>query len=85
MTIQSFNTELNVIGCRSDEALNQVSEFIDRAILNRAKLIRIVHGVGSGILRKMIHRYLKQNKYVESFRIADANAGGSGATEVILK
>jgi len=85
MTIQSFNTELNVIGCRSDEALNQVSEFIDRAILNRAKLIRIVHCVGSGILRKMIHRYLKQNKYVESFRIADANAGGSGATEVILK
>jgi len=81
----SFNTECNVIGLYSDQALDTVSRFLDQAILHKAKSLRIVHGVGTGILRKSVHSYLSKNKFVKSYRLADANAGGTGATEVLLK
>jgi len=81
----AFSTELNVIGFHVDEALDKVSRFIDQAILNKASNIRIIHGVGTGVLRKTIHEYLKNNKYIKSYHVADANNGGTGATEVVLK
>jgi DNA mismatch repair protein MutS2 len=81
----AFNNECNVIGLYSEQALETVSRFLDQALLHKATSLRIVHGVGTGVLRKSIHSYLSKSKYVKTYRLADANAGGTGATEVILK
>ena len=65
----SFPLECNLIGMRVDEALAVVDKYLDNAILNRAGSVRIVHGMGTGALRKAVHNYLKKQPKVESFRM----------------
>lgn len=81
----SFPLECNVIGMHVDEALAVVDKYLDNAILNRAGSVRIVHGMGTGALRKAIHSYLKKHTKVESFRMGGQGEGGLGATIVELK
>ena len=73
--------ELNIIGMRRDEALEALKKYIDLCYLKRFKTVRIIHGFGSGILRKMTHEYLSKLKGVK-YRLGDSSEGGSGATVV---
>ncbi len=81
----SFSTECNIIGCYAEEGIQIVDKYLDDAILAKAKVVRIVHGSGSGALRTAVHTYLRKNKAVASFEIAPNNQGGGGATIVTLR
>lgn len=82
-TTQSF--ELNIIGLRYEEAMMQVDKFIDNALVNNYSMVRIIHGMGSGVLRKGVRKMLDKNKYVKSYRDGGANEGGLGATLVYFE
>lgn len=82
-TTQSF--ELNIIGLRYEEAMIQVDKFIDNALVNNYSMVRIIHGMGSGVLRKGVRKMLDKNKYVKSYRDGGANEGGLGATLVYFE
>lgn len=82
-TTQSF--ELNIIGLRYEEAMIQVDKFIDNALVNNYSMVRIIHGMGSGVLRKGVRKLLDKNKYVKSYRDGGANEGGLGATLVYFE
>jgi DNA mismatch repair protein MutS2 len=77
--------EINVIGKRAEEARDLVDKFLDSAVLAGVNRIRIVHGHGMGILRRMISELLTGNPNVEKFYTAPQNEGGTGATIVELK
>ena len=77
----SVGLELNIIGMRRDEAKNALIKYLDNCMLKHLKTVRIIHGFGSGILRNMVHEYLKGMKGV-SYRLGDINEGGGGATVV---
>lgn len=77
--------ELNIIGLREEEAKEKLEKYMDDVILARYHQVRIIHGFGSGILRKMVQKYLSNNKNVKSFRNGGENEGGLGATIVYLK
>ena len=76
---------LNLIGQRVEEALISLRNYIDAAMLVRYENVSIIHGFGTGALRKAVHEFLKNCKYVEDYRLGGFNEGGAGATIVILK
>ena len=78
-------SELNVIGKTTDEAIDAVDKFLDEASLASVSRIRIIHGHGTGALRKAITEMLKGHPHVERFAPAPQDQGGSGATLVELK
>ena len=75
--------ELNIIGMRRDEAKEALEKYLDNCKVKNIKQVRIIHGFGNGILRKMVHEYLSTLKGVK-YRLGDINEGGGGATVVIL-
>ena len=75
--------ELNIIGMRRDEAKEALEKYLDNCRIKNIKQVRIIHGFGSGILRKMVHEHLSTLKGVK-YRLGDINEGGGGATVVIL-
>ncbi len=77
--------ELNVIGLTVDEALPKVDQFIDRALLQGKEKIQIIHGIGSGRLRRAIGNYLNTHRGVKQFAPAEAQKGGAGVTVVELR
>ncbi len=77
--------EINVIGQRAEEAREHVDKFLDSASLASIDRVRIVHGHGMGILRKVIAELLATNPHVEKFYMASPGEGGTGATVVELK
>ena len=77
--------ELNVVGLRVEEAIDRVEKEIDRAILNGTSGIRIIHGHGTGRLRKAIREYLRNSSYVRSISGADPFSGGDAVTIVELE
>jgi DNA mismatch repair protein MutS2 len=74
--------EVNLIGKRTDEAIAELEEIFDNAILANAKTLRIIHGRGTGALKRAVHDYLKNTRVVDSFELASADEGGEGATIV---
>ena len=78
-------TELNVIGKTTDEATDAVDKFLDEAAIASISRIRIIHGHGTGALRKAITEMLKGHPHVDRFAAAPQDQGGSGATVVELK
>jgi DNA mismatch repair protein MutS2 len=78
-------TELNVIGCSVDEACDRLARFLDDTLVTDVHEVRIVHGHGTGQLRKGLHAFLKEHPLVEKFYLAPENQGGGGATIVELK
>ena len=78
-------SELNVIGQTTDEAVDTVDKFLDEAFLNSQSQLRIIHGHGTGALRKAIGELLKSHPHVARFAAAPQDQGGSGATLVELK
>ena len=81
-----MDQEINVIGQRAEEARDNVDQFLDRAVMATASRVRIVHGHGMGILRKVIYgSMLAKNPHVEKYYQAPQQEGGAGATIVELK
>ncbi len=78
-------SEINIIGATVDEAVDRVSRFLDDTLVTDLREIRIVHGFGTGQLRKGLHAFLKTHPLVEKFHQAPENQGGGGATIVELK
>jgi DNA mismatch repair protein MutS2 len=78
-------SELNVIGCTVDEAIDRVSKFFDDTLMTDVHEVRIVHGHGTGQLRKGLAAYLKGHPLVAKFYAAPTEQGGGGATIVELK
>ncbi|SDJ96999.1 DNA mismatch repair protein MutS2 [Catalinimonas alkaloidigena] len=82
--MQNFSFNLDVRGKRSEEALNEVVERLDDALLVGATELRIVHGKGDGILRELIRNHLRTYPQVASMQDEHADRGGSGVTLVTL-
>jgi DNA mismatch repair protein MutS2 len=78
-------SELNVIGSTVEEAIDRVSRFLDDTLVTDLREVRIVHGHGTGQLRRGLHAYLKEHPLVQKFALAPENQGGGGATIVELK
>jgi DNA mismatch repair protein MutS2 len=78
-------TELNVIGAHTDEAVARVEKFLDEAMLSELKSVRIIHGYGTGQLRRAIADFLRMHAYVAHFAPAPDNQGGGGVTVVEFK
>ncbi|MEO2068677.1 MAG: Smr/MutS family protein, partial [Desulfurobacteriaceae bacterium] len=81
---QKFFPELKLLGLRGEEALRKVEEFLDNANLVGIKRVKIVHGYGTGILKRLVREYLKESPYVKSFRPGSIEEGGDGVTIVEL-
>ena len=77
--------EINVIGQHAEEARDAVDEFLDRAVMATASRVRIVHGHGMGVLKRMIAEMLAHHPHVAKFYQAPQQEGGAGATIVELK
>ncbi|MBO5479451.1 MAG: Smr/MutS family protein [Clostridia bacterium] len=82
---KTATTEINVIGYNVDEAIFEIDKYLDDCSLAKLNTIRIVHGKGTGALRKGIHSFLKTNSHVKSFRLGTFGEGETGVTVVELK
>jgi DNA mismatch repair protein MutS2 len=78
-------TELNVIGCNVDEALARAEKFLDEALLSELRSVRLIHGYGTGQLRRAIAGFLQSHPFVSHFASAPPEQGGGGVTVVDLK
>ena len=76
---------LDLRGKRYEEAMEALDAFIDQALLNNMAQVDIIHGIGTGVIREGVTKFLQRNKQVKSFGYAPQNAGGSGATIVTFK
>lgn len=77
--------QINVIGLNVDEALDKVTGFLDRAVLNNLPEVKIIHGVGLKKLSTAIHEMLRKHPHVESFRFGKYGEGEHGVTFVTIK
>ncbi len=77
-------TELKIIGKRVDEALTMLEGFIDQAVLSGTREIRVVHGMGTGVLQRAVREFLGRHPQVENFRPGEPHEGRDGATIVFL-
>jgi len=78
-------TELKLIGKKTDEAVDLTDKFLDEAFLNGLTEVRIIHGHGTGALRKAIAELLADHPHVARFAAAPQDQGGTGATVVELR
>jgi DNA mismatch repair protein MutS2 len=81
----NFTPEINVIGSHVDEATDRVDKFLDEAFMAGAETVRIVHGHGTGALRRAIAELLTGHTHVVRFNAAPSDQGGSGATIATLQ
>ncbi len=81
----SFSPEIDVRGKRGDEALYEIEKMNDRALMMGFNNLKIIHGKGDGILRKLIRDYLKKYDAVSRVEDEHADRGGDGITYVYLK
>ncbi|NDL66762.1 endonuclease MutS2 [Anaerotalea alkaliphila] len=82
---QNIRTEVDVRGMTGQEALEVIDKYIDDAFLANLPQITIIHGKGTGVLRKIIHQFLRQSKHVKSFRLGNYGEGETGVTIVEFK
>ena len=80
----TFSPEINLLGKTVDEATAALDKFLDDALLTHADQVRIVHGKGTGALRRGITEYLKKKSFVKEFRAGEFGEGDSGVTIVKL-
>jgi DNA mismatch repair protein MutS2 len=77
--------DLNIIGCTVDEALTRAEKFLDEALMAEQRTLRVIHGYGTGQLRRAIAEFLRSHPLVASFGSAPDGQGGGGVTVVELK
>jgi len=82
--IRQGRNEIDLRGMYGDEAIGAVEKFFDEAILSGLTRVNLIHGKGTGALRRKIDEYLKKNPSIKSFRLGEWNEGGSGVTVVEL-
>jgi DNA mismatch repair protein MutS2 len=78
-------SEINVIGCTVDEALTRLEKFLDESTVTDQQVLRIIHGHGTGQLRRAVAGFLKEHPLVARFETAKMDQGGGGVTVVELK
>ncbi|GKH34635.1 endonuclease MutS2 [Muricomes sp. OA1] len=81
----SVSPEINLLGKTVDEAVSELDKYLDDAILSHLSTVRVVHGKGTGALRKGIHEFLSRQKHVKSYRLGEFGEGDAGVTIVELK
>lgn len=81
----SVRPEINLLGKTVDEAVMELDKYLDDALLSHLYTVRVVHGKGTGALRKGIHEYLRRQKHVKSYRLGEFGEGDAGVTIVELK
>jgi DNA mismatch repair protein MutS2 len=79
-TVASASSELNLIGKRVDEALTLLEAFVDQAVLAGEREIRVVHGLGSGVLQQAVREFLGRHPQVATWRSGAPHEGRDGAT-----
>lgn len=84
-TERSGSMELDIRGSTCDEGVYEMEAFIDRAVLSHISTVTIIHGKGTGLLRKAVHQRLKRMPYVKSYRLGVFGEGEDGVTIVTLK
>ncbi len=84
-TAKPAGLRLDLRGLRADEALSELASFLDRALLENVAEVEIVHGRGTGALRREVHQFLGGFPAVRTFTLADEEHGGDGMTQVELK
>ena len=77
--------ELDIRGMASDEAILELDGYIDNAVLSGLETVRIIHGKGTGVLRKAVHAHLRGHKCIQSFRVGTFGEGENGVTIAQLK
>jgi DNA mismatch repair protein MutS2 len=80
----TVDAEINLIGQRVDEAIDESDRFLDRALLEGKQAVRLIHGFGTGTLRKALREHLRKHPAVKSWRPGGENEGGDGATIAVL-
>ncbi len=81
---RTIKPEINLLGMTVDEAIMELDKYLDDACLSHLNQVRIVHGKGTGALRKGVHEYLKKQPYVKSYRLGEFGEGDAGVTIVEL-
>ena len=81
----SVSPELNLLGLTTDDAIWKLDKYLDEARVSHLQSVRIVHGKGTGALRKAVHEYLRRQKWIKSYRIGDFGEGDAGVTIVTLR
>lgn len=81
----NVSTEINLLGKTVDEACAELDKYLDDAAIAHLEQVRIVHGKGTGMLRKGVHQFLKKNRHVASFRLGEFGEGDSGVTIAKLR
>jgi DNA mismatch repair protein MutS2 len=82
---ETTTADLNVIGCTVDEAITRAERFLDESLLGDQRVIRLIHGYGTGQLKRALAGFLQQHPLVARFATAPPNQGGGGVTVVELK
>ena len=77
--------DLNVIGCTVDEAIARAERFLDASLLTDQRVVRLIHGYGTGQLKRAIAGFLQRHPLVARFAVAPPEHGGGGVTVVELK
>jgi DNA mismatch repair protein MutS2 len=85
LVLQTRANSLDLRGCRADDALTELEAFLDRVALEGADQVYVIHGHGTGALRKVVREYLATSPYVAHFRPGGSREGGDGVSVVSLK
>lgn len=81
----SIKSEINLLGCTVDEGISKLEKYLDDAMIAGMSSVRVVHGKGTGALRKGIHEYLRRQKFIKSYKLAEFGEGDAGVTIVQFK
>lgn len=81
----SVGIEINLLGKTTDEAIAELDKYLDDAYISHMPSVRVVHGKGTGALRKAVHNYLRRQKIVDTFRLGEFGEGDAGVTIVTFK
>lgn len=81
----TIGIEINLLGKTTDEAISELDKYLDDAYLSHLPSVRVVHGKGTGALRKAVHNYLRRQKHVKDYRLGEFGEGDAGVTIVTFK
>lgn len=81
----TISTEINLLGLNSDEAISKLDKYLDDAYLSHLHSVRVVHGKGTGALRTAVHKFLRNQNYVDEFHLGEQGEGDAGVTIVKFK
>ncbi len=85
VTRQGYQKDIDLRGSRPEEALEATIDALDQAIVHETKYLRVIHGVGTGVLRATVRKYCQTSPYLKSFRAGEPSEGGEGVTIMELR